>query len=162
VAANMIGRGNARRAARRVFGVLQDRRLNQQLVLCILDEVRLYQSANDWRLYPTGLPGSVSRSLMLYVLYDRPVSVTRRSTAYPLSLRCVSGANRHPFMVMWKQRRGIYPAPMVGPTSHIMSSYNQWLASGADQPWSITNLRDAQKQSIVAILAWTLIIFVFW
>ncbi|ORY33714.1 PXA domain-domain-containing protein [Naematelia encephala] len=39
VAANMIGRGNARRAARRVFGALQDRRLTQQLVLCILDEI---------------------------------------------------------------------------------------------------------------------------
>lgn len=39
VAANMIGRGNARRGARRVFGALQDRRLNQQLVLGILDEI---------------------------------------------------------------------------------------------------------------------------
>jgi sorting nexin-25 len=39
VAANMIGRGNARRGARRAFGALQDRRLNQQLVLCVLDEV---------------------------------------------------------------------------------------------------------------------------
>ena len=39
VAANMIGRGNARRAARRVFGALQDQRLNQQLVLCVFDEV---------------------------------------------------------------------------------------------------------------------------
>ncbi len=34
----MIGRGNARRAARRVFGALQDRRLNEQLILCIIDE----------------------------------------------------------------------------------------------------------------------------
>ncbi|WVQ85251.1 hypothetical protein IAT38_007416 [Cryptococcus sp. DSM 104549] len=39
VAANMIGRGNARRAARRVFGALQDKRLNQHLMLSILDEV---------------------------------------------------------------------------------------------------------------------------
>ena len=39
VAANMIGRGNARRGARRVFGALQDKRLNQQLVLSILDEI---------------------------------------------------------------------------------------------------------------------------
>lgn len=38
--ANMIGRANARRAARRIFGALQDRALNEQLVLCILDEVR--------------------------------------------------------------------------------------------------------------------------
>lgn len=39
VAANMIGRSNARRGARRLFGALQDRRLNQQLVLCMLDEI---------------------------------------------------------------------------------------------------------------------------
>lgn len=39
VIANMIGRGNARRAARRVFSALQDTRLNQQLVLCILDDI---------------------------------------------------------------------------------------------------------------------------
>ncbi|BEI83708.1 hypothetical protein CcaverHIS002_0403120 [Cutaneotrichosporon cavernicola] len=39
VAANMIGRGNARRAAHLVWGALQDRRLNQHLVLCIFDEI---------------------------------------------------------------------------------------------------------------------------
>lgn len=39
VVANMIGRSNARRAARRVFGALQDTRLNQQLVLSILDDI---------------------------------------------------------------------------------------------------------------------------
>jgi len=39
VAASMIGRGNARRGARRVCSALQDRRLNQQLILGILDEI---------------------------------------------------------------------------------------------------------------------------
>ncbi|WVQ62101.1 uncharacterized protein L199_000239 [Kwoniella botswanensis] len=39
VAANMIGRSNARRAARRVFGALQDTRLNQHLILSIMDEI---------------------------------------------------------------------------------------------------------------------------
>lgn len=39
VVANMIGRSNARRAARRVFSALQDTRLNQQLILCILDDI---------------------------------------------------------------------------------------------------------------------------
>jgi sorting nexin-25 len=39
VAANMIGRGNARRAAQLVWGALQDRRLNQHLVLCMFDEI---------------------------------------------------------------------------------------------------------------------------
>nr|XP_019014818.1 uncharacterized protein I206_00904 [Kwoniella pini CBS 10737]OCF53599.1 hypothetical protein I206_00904 [Kwoniella pini CBS 10737] len=39
IAANMIGRSNARRAARRVFGALQDTRLNQHLILSIMDEI---------------------------------------------------------------------------------------------------------------------------
>lgn len=39
IATNMIGRRNARRAAHLVWGALQDRRLNQHLVLCILDEI---------------------------------------------------------------------------------------------------------------------------
>ncbi|KAI9512877.1 PhoX domain-containing protein [Russula earlei] len=40
LAANMIGRSNARRGARRIFAVLQNRRLNQHLAYTILDEVR--------------------------------------------------------------------------------------------------------------------------
>ena len=40
LAANMIGRSNARRGARRIFAVLQNRRLNQHLVYTIVDEVR--------------------------------------------------------------------------------------------------------------------------
>ncbi|KAH9932024.1 PhoX domain-containing protein [Epithele typhae] len=39
LAANMIGRSNARRGARRIFAVLQNRRLNQHLVYTIVDEV---------------------------------------------------------------------------------------------------------------------------
>ncbi|KAL1742025.1 PXA domain-containing protein [Schizophyllum fasciatum] len=38
-AANMIGRSNARRGARRIFAVLQNRRLNQHIVYTIVDEV---------------------------------------------------------------------------------------------------------------------------
>ncbi|KAI0307944.1 sorting nexin C terminal-domain-containing protein [Multifurca ochricompacta] len=38
LAANMIGRSNARRGARRIFAVLQNRRLNQHLAYSILDE----------------------------------------------------------------------------------------------------------------------------
>ncbi|KAI5997955.1 PhoX domain-containing protein [Pisolithus albus] len=40
LAANMIGRSNARRGARRIFAVLQNRRLNQHISYTILDEVR--------------------------------------------------------------------------------------------------------------------------
>ncbi|KAI0828886.1 PXA domain-containing protein [Trametes gibbosa] len=40
LAANMIGRSNARRGARRIFAVMQNRRLNQHLVYTIVDEVR--------------------------------------------------------------------------------------------------------------------------
>ncbi len=42
LAANMIGRSNARRGARRIFAVLQNRRLNQHLLYTILDEVRIF------------------------------------------------------------------------------------------------------------------------
>jgi len=35
----MIGRTNARRGARRIFAVLQNRRLNQHIVYSIVDEV---------------------------------------------------------------------------------------------------------------------------
>ncbi|TRM66235.1 PXA domain-containing protein [Schizophyllum amplum] len=38
-AANMIGRSNARRGARRIFAVLQNRRLNQHIVYTVVDEV---------------------------------------------------------------------------------------------------------------------------
>ncbi|KAF8522877.1 PhoX domain-containing protein [Hysterangium stoloniferum] len=41
LAANMIGRSNARRGARRIFAVLQNRRLNQHIVYTIVDEVSL-------------------------------------------------------------------------------------------------------------------------
>lgn len=41
LAANMIGRSNARRGARRIFAVLQNRRLNQHIVYTIIDEVSL-------------------------------------------------------------------------------------------------------------------------
>ncbi|KAH7910457.1 PhoX domain-containing protein [Hygrophoropsis aurantiaca] len=39
LAANMIGRSNARRGARRLFAVLQNRRLNQHIAYTIVDEV---------------------------------------------------------------------------------------------------------------------------
>ncbi|EJD03809.1 uncharacterized protein FOMMEDRAFT_145981 [Fomitiporia mediterranea MF3/22] len=39
IAANMMGRSNARRGARRIFAVLQNRRLNQHIVYSILDEL---------------------------------------------------------------------------------------------------------------------------
>jgi sorting nexin-25 len=39
LAANMIGRSNARRGARQIFAVLQNRRLNQHIVYTVVDEV---------------------------------------------------------------------------------------------------------------------------
>jgi sorting nexin-25 len=38
----MIGRSNARRGARRMFTVLQNKRLNQHLAYTILDEVKYF------------------------------------------------------------------------------------------------------------------------
>lgn len=42
LAANMIGRSNARRGARRIFAVLQNRRLNQHIAYTVVDEVCLF------------------------------------------------------------------------------------------------------------------------
>jgi len=39
LAASLIGRSNARRGARRIFAVLQNKRLNQHLVYSLLDEI---------------------------------------------------------------------------------------------------------------------------
>ncbi|KAI0800642.1 PhoX domain-containing protein [Fomes fomentarius] len=39
LAANMIGRSNARRGARRIFAVMQNRRLNQHLIYTVVDEI---------------------------------------------------------------------------------------------------------------------------
>ncbi|KAJ4485767.1 PhoX domain-containing protein [Lentinula aciculospora] len=39
LAANMIGRSNARRGARRIFAVLQNRRLNQHIAYTVVDEI---------------------------------------------------------------------------------------------------------------------------
>ena len=53
--ANMIGRSNARRGARRMFTVLQNKRLNQHLAYTILDEVRYFfveQLAITQRYHP--------------------------------------------------------------------------------------------------------------
>ncbi|THH05750.1 hypothetical protein EW145_g4575 [Phellinidium pouzarii] len=49
IAANMMGRSNARRGARRIFAVLQNRRLNQHIVYTVLDEI----------LSPLGFGGAV-------------------------------------------------------------------------------------------------------
>lgn len=62
LAANMIGRSNARRGARRMFAVLQNRRLNQHIAYTIIDEV----SATLLRVYmmltrPQGFRGYVPR-----------------------------------------------------------------------------------------------------
>ncbi|KAH8835579.1 PhoX domain-containing protein [Flagelloscypha sp. PMI_526] len=50
-AANMIGRSNARRGARRIFAVLQNRRLNQHIVYTVVDEVSCYYVVVPTRLY---------------------------------------------------------------------------------------------------------------
>jgi hypothetical protein len=41
LAANVLGRSNARKGARRIFAVLQNRRLNQHIAYVIIDEVTL-------------------------------------------------------------------------------------------------------------------------
>jgi len=39
IAASVLGRSNARRGARRIFSVLQNRRLNQHIIYTVLDEI---------------------------------------------------------------------------------------------------------------------------
>ena len=50
LAANMIGRTNARRGARRIFAVLQNRRLNQHIAYTIIDEVSFRRPYLDFSL----------------------------------------------------------------------------------------------------------------
>ena len=52
LAANMIGRSNARRGARRIFAVLQNRRLNQHLIYTIVDEVNILSPGHRRCMYP--------------------------------------------------------------------------------------------------------------
>lgn len=90
--ANMIGRSNARRGARRLFAVLQNRRLNQHLLYTIVDEVRrLCFSRVSWNLAKvvcatsTGLRGSLLRhELMIYCLQLDCSSDTRQDRQIPM------------------------------------------------------------------------------
>ena len=71
----MIGRTNARRGARRMFAVLQNRRLNQHLVYTILDEVRVFLvrrfAISHWHfaLSSVGrlvIPGGIFMTMFVY------------------------------------------------------------------------------------------------
>jgi hypothetical protein len=70
----MIGRSNARRGARRMFTVLQNKRLNQHLAYTILDEVRyLFRRATG--RYSTSL-SSVDCSVISGGVYMTMTSAT--------------------------------------------------------------------------------------
>ena len=71
----MIGRTNARRGARRMFAVLQNRRLNQHLAYTILDEVRVFLvrqlaiSHQHFALSSVGclvIPGDIFMKIFVY------------------------------------------------------------------------------------------------
>lgn len=49
---NMVGRQNARKGARRLFTVLQNKRLNQDLVYTLLDEIvyALFPELNEIKM----------------------------------------------------------------------------------------------------------------
>ena len=84
LAANMIGRSNARRGARRIFAVLQNRRLNQHLVYTIVDEVShsynlLYVfSKRSSTLHRYSLPCFLIPVRLLHGWIRDPVVVLRR------------------------------------------------------------------------------------
>lgn len=44
---NMMGKGNARRAANMLWGSIQDTRMNQHLLLCLIDEVSFTSINSD-------------------------------------------------------------------------------------------------------------------
>ncbi|SCV67692.1 BQ2448_5303 [Microbotryum intermedium] len=56
IAANLIGRANARQGARRLFAVLQNRRLNRHLIYSIIDEAILVLFPELANLPPRPLP----------------------------------------------------------------------------------------------------------
>ncbi|ORY72392.1 PXA domain-domain-containing protein [Leucosporidium creatinivorum] len=64
VAANLIGRANARQGARRLFAVLQNRRLNRHLIYSVIDEIFLVLFPELAQHPPVGrpLPTSFSTS----------------------------------------------------------------------------------------------------
>lgn len=72
LAANMIGRSNARRGARRIFAVLQNRRLNQHIIYTIVDEVWLDIYAHTLAVISayTGFRCPISRGYRNVVIVD--------------------------------------------------------------------------------------------
>ncbi|ODO07280.1 hypothetical protein L198_00859 [Cryptococcus wingfieldii CBS 7118] len=116
--ANMMGRGNARRAARRVFGTLQDERMNQHLVLCVMD---VEYAPTIW-----GLTWRVCQSHpAALVAYNRRISTKM-------------------------EQRAFYD-PMVN-----------WVNEGADGDWSPSHPSDAQRESILYLCLFLVMILVFW
>ncbi|KZT30778.1 PhoX domain-containing protein [Neolentinus lepideus HHB14362 ss-1] len=63
LAANTIGRSNARRGARRIFAVLQNRRLNQHIIYTIVDEVCFAMQARGAGIDEISAPGVRSNLL---------------------------------------------------------------------------------------------------
>ena len=69
----MIGRSNARRGARRIFTVLQNRRLNQHIAYIIMDEARftsLPNSVNYRHILDVrcALPGNQRQHYMIHAM----------------------------------------------------------------------------------------------
>ena len=90
LAANMIGRSNARRGARRIFAVLQNRRLNQHIVYTIIDEVGIYVLLDCQMVHTnTALRCSQRCSLKL----SKASGDTIRYLAHTLSI-CMYDGNR--------------------------------------------------------------------
>ncbi|ODO11762.1 hypothetical protein I350_00546 [Cryptococcus amylolentus CBS 6273] len=117
--ANMMGRGNARRAARRVFGTLQDERMNQHLVLCVMDVSRDVEADLDGH--------------------------SNRLSAHPAALVA------HNRRISTKMEQRAFYDPMV-----------DWVNEGADGDWSPSHPSDAQRESILYLCLFLVIILIFW
>lgn len=78
LAANMIGRSNARRGARRMFAVLQNRRLNQHIAYTVVDEVRNL----PWLSHATLIFSNMVRSLQHCFLSPAPIPNMPHCTSF--------------------------------------------------------------------------------
>jgi len=80
----MIGRTNARRGARRIFNVMQNRRLNQHIIYSVIDEVRIHLRVHAGYLFrllaglfcfvPRRISVSICTTMLtLYEIYVKPM-----------------------------------------------------------------------------------------
>lgn len=105
----MIGRSNARRGARRMFTVLQNKRLNQHLAYTILDEVRYFFRTAPGH-YSTAPPSSVNCSIISRGVY---MMMTSATSGTAISLQVPYDVYRRFRSVIMKPQSMIYECDAI-------------------------------------------------